>query len=58
MVTKIIRTPRCPKCKRSVIYCDCGFTTLEDSKKLAKGIVPKKYKLNKKEKEAYVSDMS
>lgn len=42
-----MRLPRCPKCKRSVMYCDCGFTTMEDAKNILTGKIPKKYETKK-----------
>lgn len=42
-----MRLPRCPKCKRSVMYCDCGFTTMEDSQNILMGKIPKKYETKK-----------
>lgn len=44
-----VKLPRCPLCRASVIYCNCGFTTTEDSREILNGKVPAKFGLSKRE---------
>lgn len=48
-VTIKVDLPRCPACSRSVMYCDCGFTTEQDSREILNGKIPEKFNLSKRE---------